>query len=202
MVTRFRRYGTVLPVLACCALAPAEALAAPPGEWSIAIERIFGLRRVREERETPGGDTTIRWNSVSLGSELSHNGGYSMARLAVDFLAISGLTVGGALGYQSEGYGDDDDSWWLFAGRIGYMASAGNSVSIWPRAGLTYVSLGDNDTDATALTLEVPVVIHAMGRRLGFTLLPHADIGIGGEIDGFDRTVTEFGLEFGINAFF
>lgn len=199
---RTRHRSSVLLVVSCCLLLTSgPALAAPPGEWSIGVERLFGLRRVRQEIETPGGDTTTRWNSVSLGAELSHGGGYSAPRFAVDYLAISGLTVGGALGYQNVG-DDDDVTAWLFAARVGYWATLGTSVSLWPRAGLTHVSTDPNDADATGLTLEVPVVIHAMGRRLGFTITPHADIGIGGEVSGFDRTVTEFGLEFGMNAFF
>lgn len=195
--------GVLLAATLPCVFA-GDAHAAPPGDWSIAIERVFGFRHIEEERETPLGDIELDWTSVSLGSQLDEPGGYSPARLALDYLANSGVTVGGALGYQSVSVGnDDDDDWWLFAARVGYLAG-GDGVSAWPRGGLTHTDLdrGSSDSSATALTLEVPVIIHALGRRLGFTLMPHADIGIAGEIDGSDRTVTEFGLEFNMNAFF
>lgn len=186
-----------------------RAEAAPPGDWSIAIERVFGIDRVKDEIETaPGQQTTTESTSVSLGSESGAGfRGYSAARLAIDYLVASGLTLGGALGYQSVNIGDDDDDdadWWLLMGRIGYLASIGDGVGIWPRGGLTHTSFDARGASvtATAISVEAPLIIYALGRRVGFEIMPHADIGIAGGTGNLDRTLTEFGLQFNLGAFF
>lgn len=192
-----------------CVLCAGEAHAAP-GDWSIAIERVFGLSRIEQTTEGPGDlEVTTEITSVSLGAKRTGQAGYSPARFAIDYLAHSGLTVGGALGYESVsiGDGDEDDAdsdWWLFALRLGYLASIGDGVGVWPRGGLTHTSFdpGGDSFTATALTLEVPLVIYALGHRFGFQIMPYADIGIAGGTDDIDSTTTEFGLQFGLGGFF
>jgi len=201
----FHRVSAVALLATAAALTAGEAWAAPPGDWSIGIERVFGIVHVKEQEEVAGVEvTTIDDTSVSLGSKVTGLIGYSPARLAFDYLAGSGLTFGGALGY--EGIGNSDADWWLVAARIGYLAALGDGVGLWPRGGLTYTSLdGDGDVDsvtALAITLEVPLVIYALGHRVGFEVIPYADIGIGGGTDTVDRTLTEYGLQFGLSAFF
>ncbi len=190
---------------AVCTLGAGEAQAAP-GDWSIAIERVFGLSRIDVTTEVPNGDEqTTEITSVSLGAKRTGQAGYSPARFAVDYLAGSGLTVGGALAYESVDIDEDSETdWWLFALRVGYLASIGDGVGIWPRGGITHTSFdpGGDTFTATALTLEVPLVIYAMGRRVGFEIMPYADIGIAGGTDEIDSTTTEFGLQFNLGTFF
>ncbi len=190
-----------------CLLAARSAHAAPPGEWSIAVERLFGLSRVTSEIETPSGDVSTTATSISIFTSFSGLRGYSTPRLAFDYLARSGVTFGGAVGYETISFdGGADTSAWLLAARVGYFARPSAGFGIWPRVGLTHVALdiGDDDDDdetATALTLEVPLVF-LLGPGVGLTLTPHADIGIAGGNDQVDRTTTELGLQFGGNVFF
>jgi hypothetical protein len=195
--------------LVVCSLQARTAQAAPPGNWSIGVERLFGISRVTSETEV--GNTTVSntATSVSLFSAFSGQRGYSSPRLAFDYIATSGITFGGAFAYETvsrEGV-DDDQSEWLLAGRIGFFALPSPNFAVWPRAGLTHIAVdtGGNDDDdvtATAITLEVPLVIMVLGRSVGITITPHADIGIAGGTDTVDRTLTELGLQFGANAFF
>jgi hypothetical protein len=186
---------TVAPVAA--SLLTMEARAAAPGDWSVAVERVFGISRVTSDVE-PGGTTTT--TSVSLLSKVSGDIGYSAPRLAFDYVTASGLTLGGAIGYQSVSVEDADAATaWLLAGRIGYFARVSSGVGIWPRGGLTHVAFEGGDM--TALTLEVPFEFF-LDRGVALSLTPHADIGIAGNVGPFDRTVTELGLQFGFGAFF
>lgn len=180
-----------------CSLA-VDARAEAPGDWSVAVERLFGISRATTDVD-PGGSTTI--TSVSFLSKVSDDIGYSAPRLAFDYVMASGLTLGGAIGYQSLSIEDSeaDASAWLLAGRVGYFARVSSGLGIWPRAGLTYVDF--EAADMTALTLEVPFEV-LLDRGVALSLMPHADIGIGGNIGPLDQKVTELGLQFGLGAFF
>jgi hypothetical protein len=173
-----------------------EARAAAPGDWSVAVERLFGISRATYDVE-PGGTTTT--TSVSLLSKVSGDAAYSAPRLAFDYVTASGLTLGGAIGYQSVSVEDAEATAWLLAARVGYFARVSPGVGIWPRAGLTHVDFDVGDM--TALTLEVPFEF-LLDRGVALSLTPHADIGIAGNVGSVDRTVTELGLQFGFGAFF
>lgn len=175
------------------AAAPARA-ATPPGDWSLAVERLFGITRT--SIDTDAGDASN--TSISLLSKVVGEYGYSAPRFAFDYLLGSGVTFGAALGYHS--LGDDRDAW-LLAPRVGYFARPGRSFGLWPRVGLTQlvIDYGNSDT-ATALTLELPLEFF-VSSGVAFTLTPHADIGIGGSANDVDRTLTEVGLQFGVGLF-
>jgi hypothetical protein len=183
-----------------------SAHAAPPGNWSVAVERLFGLSRVSVETDTAAGSSSQEGTSISLFSAFLGNRGYSSPRLAIDYIASSGVSFGGAVAYEtaSSDDTDSDQSAWLVAPRLGYFARPNADFGVWLRAGLTHVSVASEGSDtltATALTLEVPLVF-LIGGPLGLTIMPHADIGIAGGTDTVDRTMTELGLQFGANAFF
>jgi hypothetical protein len=189
-------YVAILSALAGSLLVAAPARAAtPPGDWSLAVERLFGITRTSIDSDV--GDST--YTSISLLSKVVGGYGYSAPRFAFDYLIGSGVSFGGALGYNSLGDGDGDA--WLIAPRVGYFARPGRSFGLWPRVGLTQlvVDYGDSDT-ATALTLELPLEFF-VSSGVAFTLTPHADIGIGGSENDVDRTVTELGLQFGVGLF-
>jgi hypothetical protein len=175
--------------------APARA-ATPPGNWSLAVERLFGLTRTSIDSDF--GDAS--YTSISLLSKVVGQYGYSAPRFAFDYLIGSGVSFGGALGYQSLSEDNDTDAW-LIAPRVGYFARLGRSFALWPRVGITelVVEYGDSDT-ATALTIEAPLEFF-VSSGVAFTLTPHADIGLGGSENDVDRTLTEIGLQFGVNLF-
>lgn len=181
-------------------------MAAPPGNWSLAVERVFGVSRVTTELDNGASSTSTSATSISLFSAFSGQRGYSSPRFALDYIANSGVSFGGAIAYESiSGDARADQNVWVVAPRLGYFARPSAGFGIWPRAGVTHVSVstdGDAPTStATAITLEVPLVF-LLGSTLALTVLPHADIGIAGGTANVDRTVTEFGLQFGANAFF
>jgi hypothetical protein len=194
-----------------CLLQARDAQAAPPGNWSLGVERIFGISRVTVDTEVNDVTTSDTNTSISLFSALSGLSGlrgYSTPRLALDYLSGSGVSFGGAFAYESTDGDSRDDNLWLVAARVGYFADVTPGFGIWPRAGLTHVAFDDNDDvddddpSATALTLEVPLVFMVLDRTLGLSIMPHADIGLTGGTDTVDQEVTELGLQFGLNIFF
>ena len=195
-MTLLRSWLGPAALVACC-LHVNPASAAPPGDWSVAVERLFGIVRT-----TIDDDDGISYSgtSVSLMSKVGGSTPYSSPRLAIDYLTGSSFTFGGALGYQSnDGEGSGDS--WLVAPRVGYFVRPSSSFGLWPRIGLTQVLFEDLDQDATALTLELPLEF-LVGGGVAIAVMPHADIGIGGSANNEDRTITELGLQFGLGAFF
>lgn len=189
-----------LAASAACSFHSSDAAAAPPGDLSIAVERLFGIVRTTVEV----GDAESSVTSVSLFSQVSGHAGYSAPRLAFDWLSMSGFSFGGALGYQTSGDDDDagDGDAWLLAARVGYFARPSSGFGIWPRVGLTHIASDYGiEATATALTFEVPVEF-LLSRGLAISLTPHADIGIGGHVGDLQRDITELGLQFGAGAFF
>jgi hypothetical protein len=191
-----------LAASAACSFHALNAEAAPPGDLSIAVERLFGIARTTFEV----GDAEDSVTSVSLFSQVSGHAGYSAPRLAFDWLSMSGFSIGGAIGYQTEGDDDDDGpddgDAWLLAARVGYFARPSSGFGIWPRVGLTHIASDYGvEATATALTFEVPLEF-LLSRGIAISLTPHADIGIGGHVGDLQRDITELGLQFGAGAFF
>jgi hypothetical protein len=188
------------------------AQAAAPGTWHIGIERMFGFKKATLETEAGPQETTRSTSSVSLLSgTLPNEVGYPDPRLAFDYIFPSGVSVGGAIGYESVDYDDDDDtdnaSAWLLAPRVGYFASVTSGFALWPRGGFTFLSgddgddNDDDDVSLSALTVEVPLVFN-VGLSIGLTVMPYIDFGLGGGNDNVDMKQTEFGLQLGMSAFF
>ena len=193
-----------LPLLPCVVVATAcsfhalDARAAPPGDISIAVERLFGIVHTTYDYGDVEDDNT----SISLFSQVSGHAGYSAPRLAFDWLSMGGLSFGGAIGYQKDGDGANDGDAWLLAARLGYFARPSSGFGLWPRAGLTLISADYGvESDATALTFEVPLEF-LMSRGIAISITPHVDFGIGGHQGDVDRDITEIGLQFGAGAFF
>ncbi len=181
-----------------------SATAAAPGNWSIGVERIFGFSSLNIEIELPNGQTEeTSGTAFSLFADFDSRLSYSPARLSLDYIADSGISLGGALGYGNFSGDLGDADLWLFAPRFGYFARPGAQVGLWPRAGITHVvaDSGAVEETATAITLEVPLVL-LFGGPLAICITPHADVGIAGGTNEVDRTVTEIGLQFGLATFF
>jgi hypothetical protein len=175
----------------------------------VGVERVFGFSRVNVKTETDLGEDTTSSSQVSLFAHtVGIQAGYPAPRIALDYLFPSGLSLGGALGYQSVDLDTDTDDntakAWLLQLRAGYFASVTDSFGVWPRGGFTVVSLdtgGDDDLSQTAFSVEVPLVLRVAG-NVCFVGMPYVDLGIGGGSDNVDRKVTELGLQFGMSAFF
>jgi hypothetical protein len=177
------------------------AAAAPPGNWSVAVERLFGLSRVTFDPDV-GDETSL--TSFSVLAKVGGEPGYSVPRFGFDYIIESGASFGIAFGYQSVSFDGADGDAWLFAPRLGYFARVSSGFGIWPRAGITHIIVdngGDVDDSATALTLEAPLEFF-LASRVALTLTPLVELGLAGSDGGTDRTVTEIGLQLGLGAFF
>src|SRR5262245_14574014 len=106
-ISSLRCLASICPLLALWA---PPASAAAPGDWSVAVERLFGVTRTSIEGE-PESETTI-----SVMSKVTGGFGYSAPRLAFDYIAGAGFTLGGALGVKFEG---EQDAAWLLGPRVG-----------------------------------------------------------------------------------
>jgi hypothetical protein len=198
------RSKLVLVLAGLSALVSVPAGAAAPGRWSLGVERVFGFSRISTSSEANGRTETTNESAVSLFSDVGGRAGYSTARVALDYLSASGVSAGGALGYQRlHGDGPDSVKGWLLAPRIGFFAAVTPGFGLWPRGGVTYVSLaaGADDRSATAITVELPLVFLVTG-GLGIDVMPYADFGIAGGTDSVDQKLTELGLSFGLSFFF
>jgi hypothetical protein len=207
----WRRSGWALVAGASCLLGSPGAKAAAPGNWAFGVERIFGFSSVTTRTKVGNGTESTSVTAASLFSDVGGRPGYSTPRLSLDYVLGSGVSLGGAVGYQSVSADDNgSDSidngvkGWLFAPRIGFYASVTSGIGIWPRGGVTYISLdpgGGDSRTATALTVEVPLVF-VVGGRLGLDVMPYVDLGVGGGTNTVDQKITELGLEFGLSYFF
>lgn len=115
------------------------------GNVSIAIERTFGIHYVHDDVDPPGpGDDSSGGTTVGIG--WYQPGSYlHMPRAALDVFVIDRLSVGGSLGFFTES-GDDllgDGDGVLFAPRVGYRLPLSKVFDFWPRAGVTFVQIGD-----------------------------------------------------------
>jgi hypothetical protein len=193
------------------ALVAAPARAEPPGNWSVAVDRLFGASRAWM-RSTEGGDDTSQ-TSVSLFGQHAVRFGYSAPRVAVDYILDAGVSFGGAFGfgkYRADyEYDDYRINALLLAPRVGYLLRPSRSIAVWARAGLTLTtSVGPGEEeDVSALSLEAPVLFLLSAPRVGIAVTPHFEYGISGRdtiLDGYSsyHTVTELGLSIGANAFF
>jgi hypothetical protein len=185
------------------------AAAEAPGSWSVGIERVFGFSSATTKTKQNGVSRSQTSNQISLFSHtLDAQPGYPGGRLTLDYLFPSGLTLGGAIGYQSYDPNTDQDDdtvrGWLLEPRVGYFASVSGNFGIWPRGGLTYVTISTGNgggPNYTALSVEVPLVLRIAG-NVCFSAMPYVDLGLGGGTDNVDQKITEIGLQFGMNAFF
>ena len=94
-----------------------------------------------------------------------------------------------------------------FAPRVGWLLAMHPSLALWPRAGLTVVTAGQEPPgDHTAFTLELPLVWRAAG-PVGLSATPHLELGFSPGNDGLfglstTGTVSALGLSFGANLWF
>jgi hypothetical protein len=186
------------------------------------------------------GDTTGTVNRTTISFLGSAYAGvanvYSLPRIAFDFFPINGLSLGGSLALinissksktESQGISVERDDGSIFgfrcSPRVGYAAMFSPKVGIWPRGGITYLSMktssGDssNDSSATlshvALTIEAPLVISPVPHTAIY-VGPTLDLGLGGsnktstDVGGtttessVDRTGTDIGVQAGLGLYF
>jgi hypothetical protein len=142
---------------------------------------------------------------------LNQNGdalGYSAARLAFDWFATDGLSLGGALGYSSDSTDDVTSRELLLAPRIGYAYMFSEVFGVWGRAGVTYQDqeLASAKIAMLAGTVEAELVMVPTA-NVAITLGPSYDFGLVGKYNPdpgakTDLAQDEFGFSAGLGVFF
>lgn len=204
-------------VLSLGLLAPALASAEEHYQKGTALfsaERLMGISLShfsRENPDPPGGDAEADWTSFGFGWRANAAGQLSpfdVPRIGFDYMVIDHLSIGGSLGYASVSLDDPDQSAALFqiAPRVGYMHAFTRVISIWPRGGLTYHSLGTDpgseSENGLALTIECPFTFSPTD-HFAFHVGPTFDIDMFGNFNpeaGDDRSQhwRTFGITGGI----
>jgi hypothetical protein len=187
------------------ARAQAEPAFGDGGHVAISAERLFGYAYSSATDSMNGVDAPTRTNhgfsvlsnpfgGVALGAS------FSFPRLAVDGFVAEGVTVGAGLGYfhlnqsreastASTGPREATLNGLVVAPRLGFAARLSPTVSLWPRAGVSYLRLWSGSSTAGvmgssttgnlfAVTIEAP---------LAMTLAPRAVLLLG---PTFERTLS------------
>jgi hypothetical protein len=193
-----------------------------PGQFVVSADRMFGLNvwwAKNEPDPTPtnpnpvttkdsgtainllwGGDTRVGTGNTPGGTPNAPV--YSMPRVGLDYLIISGLTIGAAVGYLHRGGSRETTlnnvtmsvdtpsvNGLLLYPRVGYIFDFTPLFSVWARGGFTYYWLKSDETttqgntirerkisnDGLALTLDPELVITPIP-HFGFTVGPMFDI--------------------------
>jgi hypothetical protein len=186
------------------------------GQVILSAERLFGLSfksytiedgTTGDKQTTSRTDISLLWPSMTVDTISP----YTIPHLAADFVVISGLTVGGSVGFgRSTGTlknepvnaptaerDADTITLFTFAPRIGYALAITPQIAFWPRAGVTYYSINAQGTNAVGVTrndtikgfgvnLE-PMFVFSPVPHFGFTAGPVVDLPLSGS-ESVDRT--------------
>jgi hypothetical protein len=202
---------------------------ATQGQVAVSAERLAGLVWSRQTTEVGESERTNKATSITLLSNRVTGllSPYAQPRVGIDYFAIDGLSVGGAISYftvstSSEEDGEDDDDGATLSGfslspRVGYAFMFNETVGLWPRGGITYAttstSIDDSDSETSAnhlaLSIEAPLVITPV-EHVAFTIAPSLDLGLSGseerprgdETEEQDVTATDFGVQAGLLVYF
>jgi hypothetical protein len=228
--TRRNRIARVLGAFAAAAVLSVVGRAVaqtPPTGVVLGIERAFGLELASQTSDAGGTEVTQSMTTVGLGL----NGGatsFSTARLGMDYVMDSGLSLGAGLGFANYSTSIETDAGsqdgpsltrLVFAPRVGYVAMFSDAIGLWPRGGITYASQSSEFTSTNpltgasmttessasdvALTLEAPLVIMP-AKSFGFMIAPTFDLGLShsqeqnGMESDGDVSVSSLGIQFGV----
>jgi hypothetical protein len=189
------------------------------GHFAVSVERMFGYAHTSIDQSTGGLSVNTSVDTISLlGNVGTSNNAYSYPRLAGDFFVAPNISVGAAVGFvhisESPGNMNLSGTGFLLAPRAGYAVRINPFVTLWPRAGLTYVrgssvtiAQADNVTISVfALTLEMPIAFR-VGPHLYLLAGPSVDIGLAGSTDfgggggNLDTKATDIGLQVGLAGY-
>lgn len=177
--------------------APAGVLAGfgRAGVFVLGAERLFGFSQ---------SNTTVKIDDPAVSSEtkISNTSLFFLAsnprtpfiapRIGFDYFVANNISVGGSVGYTSDSdegkvNGQNNDALkekntaFLFAPRAGYALMFSETFGLWPRLGVSYVSLKEetgNDNEISASMLAV-----SLEGNLVITPVPHAGFMIGPMVD-------------------
>jgi hypothetical protein len=167
------------------------------GQFVLSVERLFGYNWDHESL----GNATITSNTYSLlGNPLGVGSyPYDWPRLGFDYFLTKSISAGAALAFGRSTAGSNSFNAFQVAPRLGYGMMVGPWLGVWPRAGVTYVSL--TNQSYLGLTIDLAAVI-VVAQHLAITLAPVANIALSGTskpngVSTSDK-LTTLGVEFGL----
>jgi hypothetical protein len=201
------------------------------GRFSVGAERLFGVAYQTTTIEQGGVKETLSTTSVSLLTKPNASP-ITAPRIAFDYFAIDGLSVGMGIGYSTisndatlEGVagaqvgGGRGVHAFVVAPRVGYAYMFNEYVGLWPRLGMTYSLLSSNGDQANdvevsshslAVSGEVPLVFTPVS-HVAFLLAPTIDYGVSAAVDvtlpnspqqSVDNSPLDIGLHAGLAVWF
>jgi hypothetical protein len=167
------------------------------GQFVLSAERLFGYNWDHESV----GTRTVTSNTYSLlGNPLGVGSyPYDLPRLGFDYFVTKSISAGAALAFARSTAGSNSFNAFQVSPRIGYGMMVGPWLGVWPRAGVTYVSL--TNQSYLGLTIDLAAVI-VVAQHLALTFAPVANIGLSGTskpngVSTSDK-LTTLGVEFGL----
>lgn len=162
------------------------------GEVNIALERGFGIHYVHQSWDPPGPGPDPEFDGTTIG--IGWYGALTplhWTRAALDVFVIDQLSVGGSIAFFAQS-GDPDGDGILFAPRVGYAIPLSDLFTFWPRGGLTYYDIEDNNLFALSGEATFVLTPH---ESWGILLAPTIDLGFIGEAgDETDYSVFSLGI--------
>jgi len=192
------------------------------GQFVFGVERVTGVffdRDTLKYTSTAGVDNEESLNTTTIGlfgatAARSTDGApnpSSLPRLALDFLPIDGLSVGGSLVFVSQPADQDANvggvesnvdlgtvSTFVVNPRVGYAFPFDETFGLWPRLGLAFASrsadftttdvstgiaiTGESTHTTWQLTVDAMVVLSPFS-HFAVLIGPYGDIGLGGNYD-------------------
>lgn len=203
MIQRVIRFAVVVGAVVVSTAAAAQEPTATKalgedGQITLGVERVFGVGYAKEQGRDNGVTTFSLFGP--LGFEV-RTAPYSIPRFGIDYFAGGGVSlgVGGSLAVASSGNGNSMRVIGMNP-RVGFAVQLGDGFALWPKVGLSYVSVNDGDRTGYLMAASVEAqFVASLSRQVGFTFTPQADIGVAGTSG--DK-VSQFGLQGGLLAWF
>jgi len=167
------------------------------GQFVLSAERLFGYNWDHESV----GTRTVTSNTYSLlGSPIGVGSyPYDWPRLGFDYFVTKSISAGAALAFARATAGSNSFNAFQVAPRLGYGMMVGPWLGVWPRAGVTYVSL--TNQSYLALTIDLAAVI-VVAQHLALTFAPVANIALTGTSKSTGVSIsdklTTLGVELGL----
>jgi opacity protein-like surface antigen len=210
------RTTMVSAVVAVLVLAGSARAAEPEGQGSsrfgsrgviVSADRLIPLTSYESFKVTQSDGSSETKSNLSLGllsnaPYTAFGTFYNLPRLALDWIPIRNLTLGGALWAYTQLTSTDSRSpangsstssdqpkvtYWGVAPRVGYVVPLSEVLSLWPRAGVEYHNVsassvnGKASPSANQFSLEAEVMlVVSPWNHFGFTVGPTIDVPVSG----------------------
>jgi hypothetical protein len=177
--------GAPAPEAAVAATGPAGF--GDSGQFVVSSERLFGYTYRRQSRSTATNTFSLLANPQGISVA-----GYAWPRLGFDYFVVKGISLGAAASFLRTSGGNANNSLFELAPRVGYSATIGPWLGVWPRLGFSYIH--GTFQHYSAVTVEAPLVV-TVAPRLAILVAPSLDLGITGSNN---TKVTDIALTVGL----